>query len=180
METAQRVKFFFLIEESFIGNGEDKSSFFLKKFEFGGVGVGFRADGAMLVPVLVLETPKEFAHHGGQAEQGATLWGEPRMTQIMGSKPEIRNKFELTNGRNDRNETQQAELFRVPRGGNRVSQTTAFPNKYLFSVASAAIRSATTPTVGGTGILLATGRIRPLCGPVGAGGRLACPFCSAS
>jgi len=59
METAQRVKCFFLIEESFIGNGEDKSSFFLKKFEFGGVGVGFRADGAMLVPVLVGNSDSE-------------------------------------------------------------------------------------------------------------------------
>jgi hypothetical protein len=72
IETARQVKFFFfLIKKAFIGNGEDKSSFFSKKLEFGGVGVGVRADGAIFVPVLVLETPtpKAFAHHGGQAER---------------------------------------------------------------------------------------------------------------
>jgi len=59
IETAKRVKFFFLIEESFIGNGERKSSFFLKKLEFGGVGGGFRADGAIFVPVLVGNSDSE-------------------------------------------------------------------------------------------------------------------------
>ena len=61
--------------------------------------MGVRADDAIFVPVLVLETPtpKAFAHHGGQAEQGAAPWDEPGLTQIMGRKSEIRSSLASAN-----------------------------------------------------------------------------------